>query len=350
MIKKVKSKERFAKEEALKLFDMDFMELAILADTFRYELHKHNYAGFVIDRNITFTNICCSACNFCAFYKSENDEGGFLLSLEEILEKIRELDKIGGTQVMLQGGLNKKCDLDFYKNMLSTIKRDFPHITLHSLSPAEVYFLSQKHKVTIKEVLIELKEAGLSSLPGAAEILADRIRAIVSPGKLKTDDWLTVMETCAQIGMRSTATMTFGMGETREERLEHLLRIRDLQDKTGVFRAFIPWPFSPYNTKMSHIKRATTEEYLRMVAIGRLVLDNIENIHAGWVTEGLEVASLALGMGANDMGGILMEEVVVKATGVENRVTVEELVRLIKSAGKVPVQRNTAYEILKIYG
>ena len=183
----------------------------------------------------------------------------------------------------------------------------------------------------------------------AAEILVDKVRDRVSPRKLKTDDWLSVMRACSEIGMRSTATMTFGMGETLEDRIEHLFRLRDLQDETGVFRSFIPWTFSPPNTKMTHIKRTDTEDYLRMVAISRLVLDNFDHIHAGWVTEGLEVASLALAMGADDMGGIMMEEVVVKATGVQYRVTVDDLVKTIKDGGRIPVERNTSYEVLKVY-
>jgi len=344
---KVFTEERFSREEGLELFKLDFLKLGILADNFRRQKHRHNYVGFVVDRNITFTNICEARCNFCAFWRQEDHPEAFLLSIDEILEKVKELKDVGGTQVMLQGGL--RCDLDFYKNMLKAIKSEYPEITLHSLSPAEVYYLSQKHDLSIKEILLQLRDAGLDSLPGAAEILADRVRNKVSPGKLKTDDWLSVMRTCGEIGMGSTATMTFGMGETLEERIEHLMRLRELQDETGVFRAFIPWTFSPDNTKMPYIERADTEDYLRMVAISRLMLDNFDHIHAGWVTEGLDVASLALGMGADDMGGILMEEVVVKATGIENRVTADDLIRVIKGAGKIPVKRNTAYEILHIY-
>ncbi|HPZ10582.1 MAG TPA: cyclic dehypoxanthinyl futalosine synthase [Candidatus Eremiobacteraeota bacterium] len=346
-IDKVKKKERFTFEEGIELFEVDFLKLGIAADRFRKEKLNHNYAGFILDRNVTFTNICCAKCNFCAFFRQEEEKDSFLLSIEEILDKVSQLRDLGGTQVMLQGGL--KCDLDFYKNMLKVIKAKFPDITLHSLSPAEVFYLSRKHGMPVKEVLLELKEAGLDSLPGAAEILVDRVRDIVSPGKLKTEDWLSVMRNCASIGMRSTATMTFGMVETREERIEHLLRIRDLQDETGVFRAFIPWTFSPDNTKMSFIERLNTEEYLRMVAISRLFLDNFNHIQAGWVTEGLDVASIALSMGADDMGGILMEEVVVKATGISNRVSKEDLIKHIRQAGKIPVRRNTAYEILEIY-
>jgi cyclic dehypoxanthinyl futalosine synthase len=347
---KVKNKERFTFKEGVELFSVDFLKLAIAADIFRREKHGHDYVGFVLDRNITFTNICSARCDFCAFWRNEKDEDAFLLSIDEILEKVEYLKKLGGTQVMLQGGLNGKCDLTFYKHMLGAIKSTYPDITLHSLSPAEVFYLSKKHRLSVKEVLLELKSAGLSSLPGAAEILVDRVRNIVSPGKLKTEDWLSVMRSCAEIGMNSTATMTFGMVETEEERIEHLQKIRDLQDETGVFRAFIPWTFSPDNTKIGHIKKAGTEDYLRMVAISRLFLDNIDHIHAGWVTEGLGVASIALSMGADDMGGILMEEVVVKATGISHRVEKEDLIKHIKNAGKIPVRRNTAYEILEVIG
>ncbi len=347
---KVKSKERFTFEEGLELFHTDFVKLAIAADMFRREKHGHDYVGFVMDRNITFTNVCIAQCDFCAFWRHENQEQAFLLSIEEILHRVGELKKLGGTQVMLQGGLNDKCDLTFYKHMLSHIKSSYPDITLHSLSPAEIFYLSKKHRMTVKEVLLELKQAGLDSLPGAAEILSDRVRNIVSQRKLKTEDWLSVMRACAEAGMRSTATMTFGMVETEKERIEHLQNIRNLQDETGVFRAFIPWTFSPDNTNMSYVKKLGTEDYLRMVAISRLFLDNIEHIHAGWVTEGLPVASLALSMGADDMGGILIEEVVVKATGISHRVDKEALVKYIKEAGKIPVRRNTAYEILEVMG
>lgn len=348
-INKVNNNERFSYEEALRLFDADFLKTAIGADNFRRKKHGHNNVGFIVDRNITFTNICSVGCNFCAFYKNKDTENSFLLSIDEILKKVGELKKLGGTQVMLQGGLNEKCDLTFYKTMLSSIKSEYPEITLHSLSPAEVYYLSKRHGLSIKETLEELKNSGLDSLPGAAEILADRVRNIVSPGKLKSLDWLNIMKTCSEIGIRSTATMTFGMVETKEERIEHLIKIRDLQDETGVFRAFIPWTFSPNNTSMPDIPRTSTEDYLRMVAISRLVLDNFDHIHGGWVTEGLEVASLALSMGADDIGGILMEEVVVKATGVGYRVTMEDLIRCIKKAGKTPVKRNTEYKVLEIY-
>ena len=347
---KVKNKERFTFEEGVELFHADFLKLAIAADMFRREKHGHDYVGFVMDRNITFTNICAARCDFCAFWRHENHEQAFLLSIEEILRKVEELKKLGGTQVMLQGGLNNKCDLTFYKNMLKSIKSACPDITLHSLSPAEIFYLSKKHRMTVKEVLVELKHAGLDSLPGAAEILSDRVRNIVSQRKLKTEDWLSVMKACAETGMRSTATMTFGMVETEEERIEHLRNIRNLQDETGVFRAFIPWTFSPENTAMAYVKKLGTEDYLRMVAISRLFLDNIDHIHAGWVTEGLPVASLALSMGADDMGGILMEEVVVKATGISHRVDKEALVKYIKQAGRIPVRRNTAYEILEVIG
>lgn len=348
-LNKVNNNERFSYEEAISLFDTDFLKLAITADNFRKKKHGHNKAGFVVDRNITFTNICSVCCNFCAFYRKKENEDSFLLSINEILEKVGELKKLGGTQVMLQGGLNDKCDLNFYKDMLQSIKSAYPEITLHSLSPAEVYYLSKRHGLSIKETLTELKNAGLDSLPGAAEILVDRVRNIVSPGKLKSQDWLNIMKTCSEISLRSTATMTFGMVETKEERIEHLMKIRDLQDETGVFRAFIPWTFSPNNTAMPDIQRTDTEDYLKMVAISRLVLDNFDHIQAGWVTEGLEVASLALSMGADDLGGILMEEVVVKATGVAYRVTMEDLISCIKKAGRTPVKRNTEYKVLETY-
>ncbi|MEW6007497.1 MAG: cyclic dehypoxanthinyl futalosine synthase [bacterium] len=338
---------RISKEEAIKLFSLDIFSLGKMADGLRKKFHP-DYVTFVIDRNITFTNICIAKCRFCAFFaKKKND--GFLLSLDEILKKVEGLVAIGGTQVMLQGGLNPELSLSWYCNLLSSIKKRF-NVWLHSLSPAEIVFLSKKEGISIKDVLISLKSAGLDSLPGAAEILVDRVRKIISPHKLTTDEWLKVMEEAHSIGMHTTATMTFGICETIEERIEHLIKIRILQDKTGGFKAFIPWTFSPKHTRLSRIKQRGAIDYLKTLAISRIFLDNIPNIHSGWVTEGLGIAQIALFFGANDLGGILIDEEVIKATGIEHHLNIEKMVNLIKGAGKIPAQRDSRYNILYVFG
>jgi cyclic dehypoxanthinyl futalosine synthase len=247
---------------------------------------------------------------------------------------------------MLQGGIHPGLSLDYYCNLLENIKKRFD-VWLHSLSPTEVYCLSKTSGLPLRDVLLKLKGAGLDSIPGAAEILVDRVRRIVSPHKISSAQWLEVMETAHSIGMHTTATMTFGMVETKVERIEHMLKIRDLQDKTSRFKAFIPWTFSPNNTDFSSIQPVGGIDYLKTLSISRIMLDNIPNIHAGWVTEGHKLAQIGLAFGANDLGGILMEEKVVCSTGISNQMTVPLMIELIKGTGKIPAQRNTRYEILR---
>ncbi|MFH1612298.1 MAG: cyclic dehypoxanthinyl futalosine synthase [bacterium] len=345
---KILEKKRLSLEEYTDLFNWNLLLLGILADQCRENIFKNNEVGFIIDRNITFSDICVVQCDFCAFYKKEK-KSVISLSLEKILEKIDKLQQIGGTQVMLQSGLNPNYGLSFYKMLVSTIKKNYPKIYIHSFSPAEIYYLAKKENLSYKKVLISLKESGLDSLPGAAEILSDRVRKIISPQKLMSEDWLKIMETAHLIGMETTSTMTFGIIETKQERIEHLLKIRNLQDKTNGFRAFIPWTFSPQNTKLSHIVQTSGEDYLKTVAISRIVLDNIKHIHSGWVTEGWKLGQIALLMGANDLGGILMDEVVVKSTGLINTASKEHIIKTIKQIGKIPVERNSRYEVLKKY-
>jgi cyclic dehypoxanthinyl futalosine synthase len=341
--------ERLNLQEGTALYSADLISLGKIADTRRKLLHPKDIVSFIIDRNITFTNVCYCQCEFCAFYVAPNSSQAFVLTNEEVLKKIQELVELGGTQVMLQGGLHPQLSLDYYTKLLSDIKSRFPQIYLHSLSVPEIYHLAKKTGLSVKQVLLNLKSAGLDSLPGAAEILVDRVRKIISPNKISTQQWLDCMETAHSIGIETTATMTFGIIETVAERVEHMLRVRELQDKTGGFRAFIPWTFSPQRTKLDQLEMAGGIEYLKTVAISRIVLDNVKNIHAGWVTEGPKLAQIALSFGANDFGGILMEEKVVKATGIRYKTSVDELVRLIKDAGKIPAQRNSKYEILKYF-
>ncbi len=339
------------REEALALFSEDIYTLAERATAMKRAVlgGRADYACFIIDRNINFTNICSARCNFCAYYRDGDDPEAFTLSIEEILEKVGELVRRGGTQVMIQGGLDKRFDLSFYKTVIAGIRRNYPSVYIHSFSPAEVNHLARIENRPVFDILCELKGAGLQSLPGAAEILVDEHRRLVSPHKLTTAEWCEVMECVHRAKMRATATMTFGMGEKLADRIEHLFLIRELQDKTGVFRAFIPWTFSKPHTRLA-VEETTGEDYLKTVAVSRLVLDNVAHIHAGWVTEGFQLSEMALRMGASDMGGILMEENVVKATGITYTTSRELMIEVIKNAGLRPAIRDSEYRIVRECG
>lgn len=344
---KIYDGNRITPQEALELFSWDIIKLGKTADMRRKLAFPKEEVGFIIDRIINFTNICEAACAFCAFHARANLIQAYELSIEDIFIKIEELIEAGGSQVMLQGGLHPDYSLEKYAFMLSMIKDRFPDIYLHSLSPAEIIHISRKSALPVNKVVNALKEAGLDSVPGASDLLVNRIRNRISPKKTTVEEWCEVMYALHQNGMKSSATMTYGMGETDEEKIEHLKVIRDIQDKTGILRAFIPWSFSPAKTQMQEIQPATGIEYLRIVAIARIFLDNITNIQAGWLTEGLKLAQIALTMGANDMGGVLMEEVVVKATGIKTRTNTQELISIIKNAGKFPFQRDSRYRIIQ---
>jgi cyclic dehypoxanthinyl futalosine synthase len=271
------------------------------------------------------------------------------MPIEEIVRRVAEAVDMGATQIMLQGGLNPDLDLQWYERMLSAIKSSDPNVWLHSLSPAEVLWLARRSNLSTEQTLERLRKAGLDSLPGGgAEILVDQVRQRVSPAKLMTSQWFEVMETAHHIGMATTATMVYGLGETAAQRIEHLLRVRELQDHTGGFRAFIPWSFQSNHTQLSNPPQSGID-YLRMVAIARLVLDNVKHIQAGWVTEGPHMAQMALSFGADDFGGVLMEESVVKATGIDFGMSVEQIVSLINETGMKPAQRDTEYKILHIF-
>jgi len=339
------------REEALALFSEDIYTLGEKATGVKRAVlgSRADYACFIIDRNINFTNICSARCNFCAFYRDADDPEAFTLTLDEILEKVGELQQMGGTQVMMQGGLHERFGLSFYKGILAAIRKRYPSIYIHSFSPAEVSYLAKIENRSVFDIICELKGTGLQSLPGAAEILVDEHRRLVSPHKLRTAEWIAVMEAVHRAGMRATATMTFGMGERLEDRIEHLFLIRDLQDRTGVFRAFIPWTFSKPHTRLA-VEETTGEDYLKTVALSRMVLDNIAHIHAGWVTEGFQLSEMALRMGASDMGGILMEEQVLKATGTSYATSQEIMVEVIRNAGLKPAIRDSEYSILRECG
>ena len=348
--------KRISVEEGVRLYhDADLFELGRAADelNLRKNPESKTRATFVVDRNINYTNYCYTLCKFCAFYRLPGDkEEGYLRTNEEIFHKIEELVAIGGTQVLLQGGHNPALGIEYYEDIVRAVKSRFPQIHVHSFSASEVMHISKVSKISIREVLTRLKTLGLNSLPGGgAEILVDRVRQIVSPLKTKVAEYFEVHRTAHEIGLRSTSTMVYGLGETIEERMIHFDHYRKLQDETGGFRAFIPWSFESESTEMT-MPRRTGSEYLRMIALSRLMLDNIQHLQAGWVTEGPKLSQLALLYGADDFGGILMEENVVSATKSDrlySEVTKEEAIRLITETGKIPAQRNTNYEIVKTY-
>jgi cyclic dehypoxanthinyl futalosine synthase len=339
--------ERLTKEEALTLWeDADFYTLVALANNCRVRLHPEPVVTYVSDRNINYTNICLSGCRFCAFYRPPEAEDGYVLSHEELAAKIEETLALGGTQILLQGGLHPGLRLSYYEEMLEFIKDRFP-IHIHGFSPPEIIHLARTERLGLEAVLKRLQQSGLDSIPGGgAEILADEIRSRISPNKCSSAEWLEVMECAHSLGMKTTATMMFGHIETIGHRLEHLLKLRELQDRTGGFTAFIPWTFQPDNTALQ-TKPATAMDYLRTLAMSRLVLDNIPNIQVSWVTMGSGVAQVALQFGANDFGSTMIEENVVAAAGVRHRLSVEDIKRIITDAGYEARQRNMSYELIK---
>ena len=347
--------ERITGEEFLLLADKaDLYQLGFMADAVRQRLHPEPQVTYVIDRNINYTDICISACKFCAFFKAPEDPAGSVLSKDELLQKIRETQELGGTQILLQGGLHPDLPLEYYEDMLRFMKATGIHI--HGFSPPEICHFAELSGLSIKEVLERLMTAGLDSIPGGgAEILTDRVRQQLAPRKCSADEWIAVMETAHNLGMRTTATMMFGHIEIWEERLEHLQRLRDLQDRTGGFTAFIPWPFQPDNTALaeamqadqeSGIEKASAFAYLRMLALSRIFLDNFDNVQASWVTQGPKIAQLSLFFGANDFGSTMIEENVVAAAGVHFRLSEQEIRNLVTDAGFSPQQRLMDYTLV----
>lgn len=339
---------RLTREQGRRLFDQELWWLGRMAHRVRMAKFPALRATFIVDRIVNLTNVCANQCDFCAYCVEPDDETAYVLSSAEVVARVAQLDAAGGTQVLLQGGLNESLGLDYYLDVIRSVKREFPDIVIHSLSPPEVFYLAQKEGLDVAQVLERLRNAGLASLPGGgAEILVDSVRRQISPRKMTRDQWLDVMRTAHKMGMKTTATMMFGSLESLDERLEHLDAIRTLQDETGGFRAFIPWTFCPGNTRLSEVIQAGGAEYLQMLAVCRLYLDNIDHIGSGWLTEGLKTAQLGLLFGADDMGGILMEENVVRMTGLEVRTNLDELKDIIRGAGFRPARRDTAYEILE---
>ena len=308
-----------------------------------------NCTTFIVDRNINYTNICRNECSFCAFYRRADAADAYLLSYEEILDKARETVEAGGTQLMIQGGLHPELGLDYYEEMLRRLKREFPMLTIHSFTATEILYFAEKAGLSVEETLRRLQAAGLDSLPGGgAEILVDRIRKRIAPKKIMTADWLRIMKTAHTIGMESTATMVIGFGETMADRIEHMEKIRRLQDETGGFRAFITWTFQPGHTELGG-EKASSWDYLTTLALTRLYLDNIAHIQGSWVTQGERIGQLTLGFGADDLGSIMLEENVVKAAGTRYEMSIQKMVRLIEGAGREAAQRDTEYRVLKKY-
>ncbi|MDD2421398.1 MAG: dehypoxanthine futalosine cyclase [Heliobacteriaceae bacterium] len=324
----------------------DLLALGAAAREAARRRHPENKVTFVIDRNINYTNICTAGCRFCAFYRLPGAADGYVLSREAIFEKIEEAVAAGGTQILMQGGLHPDLDLPYFEALLQAIKVRFP-VHIHSFSPPEIWHLAEKHGLPVREVIRRLHQAGLDSLPGGgAEILDDRVRRVISPRKIGWRQWMMVMQEAHRLGLKTTATMMFGSVETLPERVWHLVRIREAQDETKGFTAFIPWSFQPGNTSLGGTE-TTGVDYLRTLAVSRLMLDNIPNIQASWVTQGAKLAQVSLSFGANDFGGTMLEENVVRAAGVSYRAPLTEILGCIRQAGKQPAQRDTLYRILR---
>lgn len=372
----MKNNKRITKKEGLKLLKKgDLLEVGRMADEMRKDLHPEGTVTFIVDRNINYTNVCINRCRFCAFWKDEKDPEAYLLERNELFEKIEETIRLGGTQILIQGGLHPKLDITYFLNLLRDIKDRFD-INVHGFSPPEICYMADRSDLSIRETLHLLRDAGLDSIPGGgAEILSDRVREIISPRKIKSGRWLRVMEEAHMLGMKTTATMMFGSVEKAEDIIEHLDAVRTTQDKTGGFTAFIPWSFQPGNTALAkglerrekgskqsanslkqrvknealahEIHPATAVEYLKVLSLSRIYLDNVANVQASWVTQGLKLAQVALRFGANDFGSTMLEENVIASTGISYRVSREDIIKAIKGAGFKPAQRNTRYKILQ---
>lgn len=332
---------------ALELFtNSDMLELAKSANSIRKSMFG-NKTTFIIDRNINYTNVCINECKFCAFWRPKSHHDAYLLTQNDILHKVQETIDAGGTQIMIQGGLHPDLPLSYYENMLRTIKSHF-NITIHSFTATEIQYFAHRAGISILETLKRLQNAGLDSLPGGgAEILVDDIRKKVSPHKIMSDDWLNVMKIAHSIGMRSTATMVIGFGENLAQRLEHMQKIRDLQDDTGGFRAFITWTYQP--SKILGGNKVSSQDYMRTLAMTRIFMENIAHIQGSWVTQGENIGQLTQTFGADDLGSIMLEENVVRAAGTSFEMSKRKMIEIIRSAGYLPAQRNTKYEILRVF-
>ncbi len=347
--------KRLTKEEALDLIrNADLKELGRLATQRKKELHPEGITSFVVDRNINYTNICWVDCKFCAFYRHEKDEDAYVLTFDEIDAKIDELLEIGGTQILFQGGVHPKLKIEWYEDLVEHIHTKYPQITIHGFSSIEIDFIAKVSRISVEEVLTRLKAKGLASIPGAgAEILSDKVRDIIAPKKIDAEVWVDIHRKAHKLGIKSTATMMYGTVETDEDIIDHLDMVRNLQDETGGFRAFIMWSFQGKNTELLRLipdmPKPSSNRYLRLLAVARLYLDNVPNIQSSWVTQGPYIGQMALHFGANDLGSTMMEENVVSSAGASFRMAKDEMVHLIRDVGETPAIRNTAYDILETF-
>jgi cyclic dehypoxanthinyl futalosine synthase len=355
ILEKALDGERISDAEALALLESkDLVAIGKAADVLRSRKVDPGRITFIIDRNVNYTNVCVTDCDFCAFYRRPGDQReGYLLPKPVIFKKIEETLAIGGTGLLMQGGHHPDLGVEYYEDLFSSIKARYP-IHLHALSPSEIQHAARRSKLTIPETLTRLRDAGLDSIPGGgAEILVDRVREIISPKKTTSSEWLGIMREAQRLGISTTATMMYGHVETLEERVEHMRRIRELQDELHGFRAFISWTFQDdgnrLGDKVPREKMPTSFDYLLTQAVSRIYLDNVDHIQSSWVTQGLKIGQVALAFGADDMGSVMIEENVVSAAGTTYCTSAEELAHLIRSLGRVPVQRDTLYRDVKTW-
>ncbi len=340
---------RMSNDELSWLYEQgDFSAIARAANQIRERRHPEGLATFIIDRNINYTNICSCRCKFCAFYRDKGDPDAYVLDKRNILAKVEEAVRLGATQVMIQGGLNEDLPLEYFEEMFRSIKERYP-ITIHSLTAPEISFLAKYSKLTVRDTLLRLREAGLDSLPGGgAEVLHDEVRQAISPNKIKSAEWLRVMAEAHRIGMKTTATMMMGSLDRIEHRVHHLYQVRVLQDETGGFRSFIAWTYQPGNNELPTDK-ISSMLYLKFLALSRLYLDNFEHIQGSWVTQGKRIGQLSLFFGADDLGSIMLEENVVRAAGLIQRMEAHEMIQLILETGRIPALRDTEYRVIRCF-
>ena len=340
--------ERLSAAEGVQLLEShDLSAIGAAADRVSRRMHPEPYRTYNVDRNINYTNVCTAVCDFCAFYRGPKSDEGYVLEREELLKKVGETVALGGNQILMQGGLHPKYKLDWYEELLTDIKTAYPTVNIHGFSPPELHHFTKVNNLSIEDVLSRLKTAGLGSIPGGgAEILVDRVRNEITRGKVMTDDWLNVMRVWHKMGGISTSTMMFGHVETLAERIEHLVRLRDVQDETSGFTAFICWTFQPENTEMSDVTPTGSFEYLKTQAVSRLMLDNIPNIQSSWVTQGLKIGQLAMLFGANDMGSLMIEENVVAEAGTVHYLSLNQIREAIEELGFEPRQRDVFYNLV----
>ncbi len=347
--------KRLTKQEALDLIkNASLKELGEMATARKKELHPKGITTFVVDRNINYTNICWVDCKFCAFYRHEKDADAYVLTFEEIDKKIDELLEIGGTQILFQGGVHPKLQIEWYEDLVEHIHTKYPTITIHGFSSIEIDFIAKVSRISVQEVLKRLKDKGLASIPGAgAEILSDKVRDIIAPKKIDSEVWIDIHRQAHKLDIMSTATMMYGTIESDEDIVEHFDMVRRLQDETGGFRAFIMWSFQSDNTELLRqipdMPKPSSNRYLRLLAVARLYLDNVPNIQSSWVTQGSYIGQMALRWGANDLGSTMMEENVVSSAGASYTMAKDEMINLIRDIDEIPAVRNTAYKILEIF-